>query len=451
MNRKDARREIKAVNDALKLGYPPTSGGGLNAQSAIRVAADALQLDYRTLRYHVGVPGTKGLFQRQFGLEPDWKLYVPEAKPEAKINPRTKAPLGGTDEDRRVVALEDENRRLQEALRTAHRAAIDDDAAFKLLGIIKDMPNDPPAWLSEYRAPKRKSDPDPEVPVTCWSDWHYGEVVNLKETNGLNEYNPQIARERADRLFQSTVKLCQHFHTGNYPGIVVNLMGDFVSGNRLHPELAITDAKTIIEQVFDVLGIITAGLTMMADNFENVFVPCVPGNHGRITAKPEFKHSVLSNYDTLIYYLLRKHFADDPRVRFMIRESEDAYYGVFGTYYFVVHGDKLGVRGGDGIIGPLGPITRGEIKKAAQAASMGEPYDRLVIGHYHTELWLPRVHASNTLKGWDEYAKLQLGAKPSRPTQPLWFNHPRGITAMWPIHVDLPPASDKPWIHWPTE
>ncbi len=34
---------------------------------------------------------------------------------------------------------------------------------------------------------------------------------------------------------------------------------------------------------------------------------------------------------------------------------------------------------------------------------------------------------------------LQLGAKPTRPTQQLWFVHPvHGITARWSVHVDEP-------------
>jgi hypothetical protein len=45
----------------------------------------------------------------------------------------------------------------------------------------------------------------------------------------------------------------------------------------------------------------------------------------------------------------------------------------------------------------------------------------------------------NTLKGFDEYARLQLGAKPIRPTQPLWFVHPvHGITARWSVYIDEP-------------
>jgi hypothetical protein len=83
----------------------------------------------------------------------------------------------------------------------------------------------------------------------------------------------------------------------------------------------------------------------------------------------------------------------------------------------------LGVKGGEGIIGAIGPIMRGEIKKSGQSAALGLEYD-INMGHWHQELLLPRALVCNTLKGFDEYARLQLGAKPTRPTQPLWVRAP---------------------------
>jgi hypothetical protein len=43
----------------------------------------------------------------------------------------------------------------------------------------------------------------------------------------------------------------------------------------------------------------------------------------------------------------------------------------------------LGVKGGDGIIGAIGPIMRGEIKKSGQSAALGLEYDINIMGHWH--------------------------------------------------------------------
>src|SRR5690606_34492390 len=102
----------------------------------------------------------------------------------------------------------------------------------------------------------------------------------------------------------------------------------------------------------------------------------------------------------------------------------------------------------DGIIGAIGPIMRGEIKTRGSAASSGMEYDTMIMGHWHQQLWLPRAIVSNTLKGYDEYAKNALRAPISAPTQPLWFVHPKfGITSKWDIHVEDPkPKDTAAWV-----
>ena len=44
-------------------------------------------------------------------------------------------------------------------------------------------------------------------PITVWSDWHYGEVVDPAQVNRVNKYNMDIGRKRAYRLFDTTVDL----------------------------------------------------------------------------------------------------------------------------------------------------------------------------------------------------------------------------------------------------
>src|SRR5262249_43643226 len=101
------------------------------------------------------------------------------------------------------------------------------------------------------------------------------------------------------------------------------------------------------------------------------------------------------------------------------------------------HGDLLGVKGGDGIIGALGPIMRGALKTSRSEAQIDREFDTLVIGHWHQYLTLPGLIVNNSLKGYDEFARLALRAPYSRPSQALWFSHPEhGITAHWQVYLD---------------
>lgn len=349
--------------------------------------------------------------------------------------------LGGSAADRKVVSLEAEVARLRKALRDAHKSALADDEMREILGSMAATPAAPPHWLAKPAVIRSGS---AEVPIAPWADWHLGETVTLAETAGRNEYSVDIAERRVERLVENTIDLIRHHGPKKTPGIVIPLMGDFVSGG-LHPELAKSDELSVIPSSLKCRDILVAAIDRMAAEFGSVYLPSVCGNHGRATPKPEFKGYTAKNFDWLIYEMLRRHYANDPRVVVDSRPANEVLFQVFGTRILVMHGDMMGVKGGDGIIGSLGPIARGEVKVRGHAA---EAYDVLLIGHWHQELWLPRCIVSNTLKGYDEYARLSLRAPCTKPSQPLFFVHPeRGITSRWSVAIDDKPAVTRaPWL-----
>jgi hypothetical protein len=79
----------------------------------------------------------------------------------------------------------------------------------------------------------------------------------------------------------------------------------------------------------------------------------------------------------------------NPDVRIDIRDSNDVHYRVYALRFLLNHGDMLGVKGGDGIIGAIGPIMRGEIKKSGQSAALGLKYDINIMKHWHQESCRP--------------------------------------------------------------
>jgi len=309
----------------------------------------------------------------------------------------------------------------------------------------------PPTWISgkNVKLGHRGG------PLTIWSDFHYGEVVNPDEVGGVNEFNQKIAKKRVRHLVDTTIDLCFN-HMGRsevaYPGIVVMLGGDMIGGD-IHEELLATNDRTPHQSVHDLVDLIGAGLETMAGKFGRVFVPCVVGNHGRATRKPRMKQRVFTNFDWSIYCSLERDFRKDKRIQFLVPNESDARFTVYGHRYMLTHGDSLGVKGGDGIIGALGPIMRGSLKTGRSEAQIGNEYDTLVIGHWHQYITLPGLICNNSLKGYDEYARLALRAPYSRPSQALWFTHPEhGITAHWQVYLEgLRTASDnKTWVGWET-
>ena len=312
---------------------------------------------------------------------------------------------------------------------------------------------EPPAWINET-APSKFAG----VPISFWSDWHWGERVFLDQVGGVNEFDRDIGKTRVQRLVQTTIDLCKnHMVNPEFPGIIVPLGGDMITG-AIHDELKETNEVPIQFACLEVEEQLIAALTLMADEFSRVFVPCVVGNHARGTLKPRAKNRVFDSYEWNIYCHLERHFRDDPRIQFSIPSEADCHFAVYGHRFMLTHGDALGVKGGDGIIGSLGPIARGTLKVGRSEAQIGRDFDTLLIGHWHS--YIPRGEAvpvivNGALKGYDEYARLFLRARFALPSQALFFVHPKyGITAQWQMFLDSRKrsADDRgaAWVSWET-
>jgi transposase-like protein len=315
---------------------------------------------------------------------------------------------------------------------------------------IAERDPQPPKWLTQHK----KGSGTPGAPMTNWSDWHYGEVVRKGEVGGLNEYNSEIAAERIQKLADRTIRLVKGFafkeagKAVEFPGIVVGLGGDMISG-FIHEELEITNDRTPNQCIDELTDLIAAALKQLANEFGTVFVPCVVGNHGRTHHKPRMKGRVFESFEWNLYCNLKRFFKDDSRIQFEISEGADIRFNCMGHWFLWTHGDALGAMGGDGMIGSIGPIQRGIIKTKRAYAGIGQPVDTVVLGHYHQELWLPGGIVNNSLKGDDEYARLKMRAEHSRPGQSLWFVHEeQGITARLQVNVDDPkkPRKRAPWV-----
>lgn len=351
------------------------------------------------------------------------------------------APKPRTEKER-IALLGDEIRNLRVQIaglnKDLKRRRREDDTSESIRAAIFELAArspEPPEWLANPRHATGKRG----VPCTIWSDWHFGEVVNPEEVGGVNKFNTAIATARVKRLVDTTIDLAFN-HMGRadtkYPGAVVCLGGDMMTGD-IHEEITQTNDRTPQQQINGLTDVLASAIDRMAGAFGRVFVPCVVGNHGRDTFKPRTKGRVYTSHEWVIYTNLERHFRKSPNVVIHVPPESDAYFKVFGHRYLLTHGDSLGVKGGDGIIGALGPIMRGRVKTGASEAQIGRDFDTLLMGHWHQALYLPGCIVNGALKGYDEYARLRMRAPYSRPSQQLWFSHPdHGITARWEVYLE---------------
>lgn len=362
----------------------------------------------------------------------------------AKWRRRTKHPdgkadisdlfVGPTPREALTEVEEHHLRRENTALKNRIRELMDEQVRSSRLSEFAAELSENPVKVPKWTARNHRKGKDVATPVAFASDWHLDEVVNRAQMGGMNEYNRKIAEVRCGNFFDNTVRLAKEFINGmQYNGIYLLLGGDIFSGN-IHEELKVTNETTIIESILYWTGPIVAGIRHLADEFGSVHIPCVVGNHGRMSVKPVAKNRVQDNFDYLFYNMLAMNLQDDERITWDISPAADCLFNISECQFLFTHGDQF--RGGSGIAGAVHPWLLGNARKLKTYNGMGKSYTNLVMGHWHQlTLGIQGMMVNGSLKGFDEYA-LTSNFPFEPPQQALWLVQPKvGITGRWPIHV----------------
>jgi hypothetical protein len=280
-----------------------------------------------------------------------------------------------------------------------------------------------PSWVLKAGSSKTNVG----IPFTLLSDIHWTEKVDPDQVNGLNTYDIATAEERLQRYVYKIDRLCHGFVNVKYPGIVVSFLGDFLSGD-IHEELSATNELSTLAGLLKLQGTLVWMLKQLADKFGKVFVPCVIGNHTRLTKKPINKEAVFTSLDWLLYQETALALKDDPRISFLISDSPDVQVSVYGTTYHMTHGDQF--RGGGGIQGAISPWMIGDYRKRKRQQSVDAGYDFLVIAHFHQLAWIKGVIVNGSVVGYNEFA-FNKNFDYEDPQQALWITRPDGRIAYW--------------------
>lgn len=320
----------------------------------------------------------------------------------------------------------------------------------QIFGLAKEVPNIP-NW-DIINAPSKINSAG--IPFLKISDVHFSEVVNPIQVNGINEYNITITRDRVKRIVKNVINIATNHMVGtSYPGIVVSVEGD-IAGGEIHPELKETNELPIYPSIVECHNLFIWVFEKLEEAFGKVFVSWVVGNHGRDSVKPIYKNRVERNADWLIGVMLENHFRNNDNIHFHVPSEIDSYFNIAGYRFLATHGDSLGTRGGDGIIGAVGPIIRGDVKVRKQQSSINREYDYLSIGHWHQEDQVRNILVNGSIIGFNEFAKIKLRVSPEPPKQALYFVHEDyGITCHWPIYAskvsDYKLRGKSRWVSWP--
>ena len=250
----------------------------------------------------------------------------------------------------------------------------------------------------------------------------------------VNSYSHDIAVARIKHTFKTAKEVfLNHTKKPSYPGVVIALMGDMVSGN-IHEELRESNEFTIFQSIIMLEQLLIDAITDYADTFGKVFVPCVVGNHGRLDKKPRAKGAVYDNFEWLLYQHLAKYFKNDGRVTFLIPNGPDAQFKIFNLNFLMTHGDQF--RGGTGISGFFTPLMLGMYRKQKKQAAIARSFDVMMCGHFHQYIHTNILMVNGSIKGYDEYAN-RMNFPFERPQQAAFIVHRHnGMIFRTPILCD---------------
>jgi hypothetical protein len=342
---------------------------------------------------------------------------VPAQKPVA-VEPPTPAVQMAADRTatRATAELRAVKARYTEALKTIERQEAQ-------LHVVAELKNGLETHTIAPSAPSGRAE---ATVVVVASDWHIEETVGA-EVGGLNNFNIEIARARAEKFFVKAHRLSNLLAQDiEIPIMVLALLGDFISGH-IHDELVEGNGLMPMHAIVEVQNMLASGIEyLLANSDRKLVIPCHSGNHARTTLKTRFATENGHSLEYLMYVHLAAYFRNEPRVTFIIPEGPHSYLDIYGQTVRFQHGHM--VKYGGGVGGIYIPVH-----KAIAMWNRARHADLDVFGHFHQLVDGGNFLCNGSLIGYNSFA-LSIKAAFDQPKQALFLlDSKRGRTFNAPI------------------
>lgn len=264
--------------------------------------------------------------------------------------------------------------------------------------------------------------------VIVASDWHLGEVIRPQQVNGLNEFNPVIAKLRVEEFFKNSVRLIDVFSKDiEINTVILALIGDFIN-NTIHDDAKETNSMSQTAEVEFTQNLICSGLQYMLDNTTcNFIIPCKSGNHSRTSEKNRVANEQGVSLEYLMYMNISRYFRHEARFNFIIEEGYHTIIDVYNMKLRFHHGHDIRYAGG------IGGLTIPANKAIAQwNKSINCDID--IFGHFHSYFMGGNFVANGSIVGFNAFA-IAIKASFEKPKQAFFLiDKKRGMTISTPIY-----------------
>jgi len=231
--------------------------------------------------------------------------------------------------------------------------------------------------------------------ILLLSDIHYGIEID----NHINKYNPEICKDRLNRLLQEVIYRCDK---NDVEKLYIMDLGDLISG-RIHLQIRIQNRVDVITQVMEISEILAEFINTLSKYMLIEYHSC-SDNHSRVEPIKENSLS-LEQLSRLTPWYLKSRLSENKNVNIC-----DNIYGediiTFRTKYHSiagVHGDK------------------DRPNSVAKAISMytQEKFDLICSAHLHhhneDEQNMVDIICNGSVMGVDDFAhSLRASSKPSQ-------------------------------------
>ena len=267
----------------------------------------------------------------------------------------------------------------------------------------------------------------PQIVVAPLTDTHIGEYINEKQMIGMNSYNMELFNKRLYGWATQLLALVNYRRNiSDIDKLIIPMLGDMISGD-IHDELARSNVENNMMQMLKGAYLISQAILVLAPHFKEIRIPCVVGNHGRMTHKPAMKNRVTTDWDYMLYQWVAAFLKNQKNIKFEIPESFFHIFNVYNNRILIMHGDSI--AGGGNSVSILNSISK--LRSAVQFKNNFNiendidktelnHFDTVMMGHFHRvdeiDIGTGEVHICGCVKGVDEFAlqKLHVSTKPKQ-------------------------------------
>ena len=329
------------------------------------------------------------------------------------------------EQEKKILQLGEKLKLEKGKRKNAERELEEAEGQLALFQATSDQVED--AGIERIRSAGKSS----STPIICLNDWHVEEQIDPNVINGMNEYNPDIAKERISRALTKAIEFVERWrHMTKIDDIVIWFGGDLING-FIHEEFVESNFMSPTEALLWVQDQAYSAIRMIQRELKpkTITVLCNWGNHGRTTRKPRTETAYANSYEWLGYQNLARSFSDDSTVTFKIAKGYHLYAEIEGWRVRFHHGDGFNYR--DGVGGITIPVN-----KAIARWNTGLEADFDFFGHWHQHQVNWRWVCCGASVGFNEFA-VRIRAAYQPPTQTIALMNKRtGRPIVLPMFVE---------------